>query len=364
MKYLPILFLFVLSDAGLFAEPHRTYLAEKGPGSCGIGLIERPDGGIVAAARGWYRLSVDGGLSWRPLHRYTKGASTNLLRLNDGRLMSICGEECENLYTNRLRACNYYAWFSSDEGKSWGGKVTVSADNRRLYLMNDRLVRLSSGRILVPFSIHPNELLKDPKNFERVGWVNAFYSDDEGKTWQEGKRRPTSAADQLCEPCVFEKRDGMLVMLSRTGKGYLYRCDSTDGGLSWSEERPTTLRSAVAPFYMKKDPFTGWVFVAWDNSFPGPVHQYPRSPLSLAVSRDEGDTWDFVCDIEDDPMSSYGYPSIFFTEKSVLVAYYEEIGFRNFNAKEQRCKLTVFNRDEMTVERRIREPLRMPSSGN
>lgn len=345
------------------AEPYRTYLDEKGPGSCGAVLIGQQDGGIMCGIKGWYRRSNDGGRTWTKLYKYTKGAGTNLLRLKDGRLLNIGGEEVDNIYTNRLKASNFYAYFSSDEGKTWDvrNRVPLSTDNRRLYLMNDRVMRLKSGRILVSFSLHPNELLKDLKNFEGVGWVNAFYSDDEGRTWHEGTRRPTTVADQMCEPNVFEKADGTLVMLARTGKGYLYRCDSTDGGESWSVERPTTLRSPVAPFYLKKDPYTGWVFVAWDNSFPAPVHQCPRSPLSLAVSRDDGDTWEFVCDIENDPMSSYGYPTMHFTESSILVTYYEEKGFRSFNAKEQRCKLTIFDRRELTVEKKVREPLRVPS---
>ena len=346
---------FALSHA---AGPYRTYLDEKGLGSCGAVMFEGRDGAIVCGIKGWYRESRDGGRTWKRLYPFTKGASTNLLRLKDGRLLSIGGETCENIRTNSLKACNFYAYFSSDEGKTWDvkGRVPLSTDNRRLYVMNDRVMRLSTGRILVSFSLHPNELLD--QKLESVGWVNAFYSDDEGATWREGRRRPTSAADQLCEPNVFEKRDGSLVMLARTGKGYLYRCDSTDGGESWSEERPTTLRSACAPFYMKKDPFTGWTFIAWDNSFPSPVHQYPRSPLSLAVTRDEGETWEFVCDIENDPMSSYGYPSIHFTETSLLVTYYEELGVRNFNGHEQRCKLTILNRGDLTVDRVEKVPLR------
>lgn len=341
--------LAAVSVLRLGAEPFRTYLDEKGEGSCGAVLIEHKDGGIMCGIKGWYRLSQDGGRTWKKLYRITKGGGTNLLRLKDGRLLSVFSESCDNVCTNRLRAANFYASFSSDEGKSWSGRVPISTDNRRLYLMNDRVMRLKSGRILVSFSLHPNELLANLKNFEAVGWVNAFYSDDEGATWHEGARRPTTVADQLCEPNVFEAKDGSLVMLSRTGKGYLYRCDSKDAGESWSVEYPTPLRSPVAPFYMKKDPFTGWVFIAWDNSFPAPVHQYPRSPLSFAVSRDDGATWEFICDIENDPMSSYGYPSIHFTPKSILVTYYEELGFRSFNAKEQRCKLTIFDRAELSV---------------
>lgn len=344
----------------LSAEPFRVYLDTKGEGSCGAGMIALKDGSILCGVKGWYRRSADGGKTWTKLHEYTKGAGTNLLRLKDGGIMSIVGETCQNIYSNSLKASNYYAYFSSDEGKTWGvdRRVPLSTDNRRLYLMNDRVVRLSTGRILVPFSLHPNEFLKDVKKNECVGWVNAFYSDDEGKTWHEGRRKPTTIADQLCEPAVFERKDGVLVMFCRTGKGYLFRCDSADGGESWSVERPTAFRSPVAPFYVKKDPFTGWVFVAWDNSFPAPVHQYPRSPLSFAVSKDDGDTWKFICDIENDPMSSYGYPTIYFTDRSVLVAYYEEKGFRDFRENEQRCKLTIFDRAELSVVSKTHIPLK------
>lgn len=339
----------------LYGAPIYAYLAEKGPGSLGVVLADHRDGGVMCGIKGWYSRSTDEGRTWKKLYPYTKGAGRHLLRLKDGRLLGICPEIVENVAKNRLKAANYYAWFSSDEGKSWSGRVPISTDNRRLYLMNDRILRLSTGRILVPFSLHPNELLD--RKAESVGWVNAFYSDDEGATWHEGKRRPTSAADQMCEPNAIERDDGTLVMFARTGKGYLYRCESTDGGESWSEEHPTSLRSPLAPFYVKKDPFTGWVFVAWHNSFPGPVVQCPRSPLSLAVSRDDCETWEFICDIENDPMSSYGYPTIHFTRDSVMVAYYETVGHRKFVKDEQHAKVAVFKRSELTVDRVIKEPL-------
>ena len=110
-----------------------------------------------------------------------------------------------------------------------------------------------------------------------------------------------------------------------------------------------TLKSPCAPYFLRKDPYTGWVFIAWDNSFPAPQHQYPRCPLSLGVSRDDGKTWEYICDIENDPMSSYGYPSIFFTKDEILVSYYEELGYRPFNPDEQRCKLSIFRRADLAT---------------
>ena len=348
---------------GLDGKPARVYLDAKGPGSCGACLFAHKDGGIVCGIKGWYRKSDDGGRTWRKLYPFarsegapTSGGGTNPLRLKDGRLMNVWSAPAQNILSNKLGAANFYVSFSKDEGKTWEGKVPLSEDNRRLYLMNDRPIRLSTGRILVSFSIHPNELLG--KKLETVGWVNAFYSDDEGQTWHEGLWLKTTVADQLCEPTTFECKDGTIKMLARTGKGYLYETESRDGGETWCTERPTTLKSPCAPYFLRKDPYTGWVFIAWDNSFPGPQHQYPRSPLSLGVSRDDGKTWEFICDIENDPMSSYGYPSIFFTKDEILVSYYEELGYRPFNPAEQRCKLSIFRRADLTVDRVTKVPLR------
>ena len=75
---------------------------------------------------------------------------------------------------------------------------------------------------------------------------------------------------------------------------------------------------------------------------------------------DDCETWEFICDIENDPMSSYGYPSIHFTPDSILVSYCETIGFRKFNRDEQRCMIAGFDRRELTIKKIVHEPLPMP----
>lgn len=356
--------LICVGTAASFADgfPHRLYLDTedcRGSWAC---LFQHRDGGILCGTAGWYCKSDDCGRTWRKLYQYADayaafngGGGVNVLRLKDGRLLGVWQVRTENILTNKLGAANFYASFSADEGRTWAGKVAISDDNRRLYLMNDRIVRLSTGRIAIPFAMHPNELLD--RKLETTGWAATFYSDDEGQSWKEGRWLKPTIADQMCEPVVFECKDGSLRMIARTGKGYLYQSESHDGGETWSRERPTTLKSPCAPFFVRKDPYTGWVFVAWDNSFPGPQHQYPRCPLSLGVSRDDGNTWEFVCDIENDPMSSYGYPSIFFTKDTILVSYYEQSGVRGFNSCAQRSKMTVYERRSLTVEKVLREPL-------
>ena len=88
------------------------------------------------------------------------------------------------------------------------------------------------------------------------------------------------------------------------------------------------------------------------------LEEAKNAAFSLGVSRDDGQPWELICDIENDPMSSYGYPSIFFTKDTILVAYYEELGYRPFRPEEQRCKLSIFRRADLTVDRVTKIPLR------
>lgn len=302
----------------------RTRLMDDEVFSCGSCWCEAKDGGLIMfmGRRGKpmaaYK-TYDNGVTIAEEWEVGEGSSENMIRLSDGRIMSINQERVENILGNDLKASNFYAYFSDDDGHTFGNRVTISAENRRLYLMNARVMRLSTGRIIVPTCIHPNHLLEE--KLETVGWVGAFWTDDEGQTWHEGEWKAPVKADQLCEPIVCEMPDGSLKMYVRTGVGYLYQLDSTDGGATWSDEYPTTLRSPCAPFTFSYDPYGEQYVCVWDNSFPGPVHQYPRTPICLAVSKD-CKTWTQICELGNNPMGSYGYPAVWYTPDSLMMSYY------------------------------------------
>ena len=46
------------------------------------------------------------------------------------------------------------------------------------------------------------------------------------------------------------------------------------------------------------------------------------------------------------------------TKDEILVCYYEELGYRPFKPEEQRCKLSIFRRADLTVDRVTKVPLR------
>lgn len=49
---------------------------------------------------------------------------------------------------------------------------------------------------------------------------------------------------------------------------------------------------------------------------------WPRTPLTAAISKDEGKTWGEFRDIDNRPDYDAAYPSVTFVGDEVLVAYY------------------------------------------
>ena len=82
-------------------------------------------------------------------------------------------------------------------------------------------------------------------------------------------------------------------MLMRTGMGGQYKSVSQDGGETWTEPAPTTLTGTAAPVSISRIPSTGDLLAIWNNNLgkdrPGNVG---RTPLTAAISKDEGETWE------------------------------------------------------------------------
>jgi len=61
----------------------------------------------------------------------------------------------------------------------------------------------------------------------------------------------------------------------------------------------------------------------WNDLFtPGARHGGQRTPLTAAISSDEGKTWKHVRDLESDATASYAYTSVLFHRDRVLLSYY------------------------------------------
>ena len=52
---------------------------------------------------------------------------------------------------------------------------------------------------------------------------------------------------------------------------------------------------------------------------------WPRTPLTAAISTDEGETWNKVRDVDARPEYDAAYPSVFFQDSEAIVTYYTRL---------------------------------------
>ena len=258
--------------------------------------------------------------------------SVSFLRLRDGRIALLY------LRKNSTADCRPMIRFSSDEAKSWTEPAVTISDSGYFVLNNDRAVQLRSGRIILPVALHT---LPDGTSTTR-GTVMAYFSDDQGKTWRRSKSRleaPTPTPNGLQEPGVVELKDGRLMMFCRTDTGRQYVSHSNDGGDTWSEPEASNIMSPLSPASIERVPGKGDLLMVWndhskvDESFratadsaggdaaKGRRSTGKRTPLTVAISRDEGKTWERVRNIADAPDGWYCYTAIEFVSGRVLLAY-------------------------------------------
>ncbi len=104
------------------------------------------------------------------------------------------------------------------------------------------------------------------------------------------------------EPEVVELSDGSLLMHFRTQLGHIAASESADGGETWTEARSWGVRAPEAPATLRRIPSTGDLLLIWNDTYrDGEGHGGKRTPLTAAVSTDEGQTWSHRRDLETDP---------------------------------------------------------------
>ena len=278
--------------------------------------------------------------------------SNTTMRMKDGRLMMVAWDPFpEIVKQHNMNGTTYTIMLSDDDGLTCSESWPLCDEIGCFYVMNDRLIRLKSGRILLSICKHPTEKLG--RGIENEGMVTTAYSDDEGKTWKFGNWLDGNYQ----EPMAAEAADGTLMMFMRSHRGYMSVSYSKDEGETWSEPQLTLYRMPCAPFCVKRDPYSDYIFMVWDESFPCKQFQYPRTPICMAVSTDNGKTFRKVCVLESEPDKHFGYPSLLFEKDEIFVNYYVMEGTRTFDSSVSRIKVKIFSRDELTVEETITAPL-------
>lgn len=278
-----------------------------------------------AAADLAMRISGDQGQTWSEDQIVVKNQgrgnvmSVSLLRLADGRVALFY------LRKQSLEDCRPVLQISNDEAATFGQPTLCITDEVGYYVMNnDRAVQLKGGRIVLPVALHNKPGQEKP---DWAGRAMCYLSDDGGKTWRRSKTTLVGqSADgkrvMVQEPGVVELTDGQLMMYCRTDGGSQFVSHSADGGETWSELAPSQLASPRSPASIERIPWSRELVCVWnDHSGVHPFTESIRSPLCLAVSRDEGKTWSRSQAIESDPNGCFCYTAITFVGDRMLLAY-------------------------------------------
>jgi hypothetical protein len=241
--------------------------------------------------------------------------SVSLLRLQNGSIALFY------LRKNALDDCRAYVRFSTDEAKTWSAPTLCIPPEGYFVVNNSRVIQLRSGRLVVPAARHN----VPGKQWSARGVALCFLSDDSGRTWRQGRGElhgPEGSRTGLQEPGVVELKDGKLLMLCRTDQGCQYRSYSGDGGETWSPPEPTDIKSPVSPASVKRIPKTGDLLLVWnDHRNVDEALRGKRTPFNVAISRDEGRTWEKTRTLEDDPAGWYCYTAIAFAGDRVLLGH-------------------------------------------
>ena len=194
---------------------------------------------------------------------------------------------------------------SRDDGLTWEPPAALPAG--LLGPAKNKPITLKNGTILCPTSAETwrswstwVELSRDGGlNWTRHGPILAPPSSASANS------TPFSADYRgVIQPSVWEVSPNRLRMVMRATRsvGWVCTCDSEDGGQTWTPARLSSVPNPNSGIDAVR--LAGGRVVLACN----PVHE-GRSPLSLLVSNDNGETWPERVDLEDGP-GEYSYPSI------------------------------------------------------
>ena len=268
--------------------------------------------------------------------------SVSLLRLADGRIALFY------LVKNSPTDCVPVVRISSDEAKTWSApvKCIASGDTDYYVLNNSRAVQLSCGRVILPVCRHTYAAQGGDGAWDGKGTIATLVSDDGCATWRFGKEpfKTFSPSGKVRvttqEPGIVELKDGRLMMWMRTAENMQYVCYSSDRGETWTKAVAWNLSSPNSPATVKRLA-NGDLLAVWNDHGAHPQYKDPRvvaeryrrflvwsngqrTPLTLAVSKDEGRTWTKRRDLEGNPDGWLCYIACLETERALLLGYCAE----------------------------------------
>ncbi len=186
---------------------------------------------------------------------------------------------------------------SKDFGESWSEpRELVAGDvSGGRGPVKNKPIRISNGNILAPGST------------EKGPW-RCFVDIFDGKEWRK-RNIPVELENaekvNVIQPTLWESSEGHIHALVRSNIGRIYRSDSKDYGETWSPIYPTDMPNNNSGIDCVK--LTDGRIVLLCN--PIEKNWGPRTPLSLYISENNGESFQKVLDLET-AEGGFAYPSV------------------------------------------------------
>lgn len=327
------------ANNGALVESFIARATDANPRHTEADVLVRRDGSLLVAWSDFYAgsrddaparisaaVSSDGGRTWAPrftLQENTGGAnvmSVSFVRSRTGDVLFFY------LQKNSLTDLKAYVRRSTDDARTWGEPVLVTADPGYHVMNNARVIQLRSGRLLAPVASTKQVWTKND-DFR----TSVYLSDDDGRTWRRSRTLLSAPKRGAMEPGLVQLKDGRVMQIIRTQTGFIWRSFSSDGGETWTDASPWDIESPESPATLAVIPGGDWLLVwnpkvVWSNpekTVLGANHGGARTPLASMVSADEGRTWSGPRNLEGNPDSTFAYTSVTFHEGRALLTYYD-----------------------------------------
>ncbi len=264
------------------------------------------------------RFSNDSGKTWTkedemiiPNDAGLNVMSVSLLRLKNGDIALFYG--VKNSHTD----CIPQICISKDEAQSWSEPTPVITDKKGYFVLNnDRVIQLEDGRLMMAVALHETP----ESEWQDKGDLYGYYSDDNGKTWTSSAKVPDTTDIITQEPGLIELKDGRIMMYIRATGGFQQLSFSFDRGETWSPVEASNIPSPLSPATIEKIPGTGDWLLVWNNNDGSiPEINGKRTPLTTAISKDEGKTWEHIKNLNTDPDGWYCYIAIHFVDEEHIL---------------------------------------------